>query len=199
MAAGCAVDNQPKSRFGPRDSNALGFLLHDEVRQAWCCPYCQAVLLTDAELSVLRTFMEVQVRVGIARANHRCGPKEAPMPDHQSDLAHRIELVLAAAPGSMAKKAEALKVHRSTLHRWASGAVEPTTDQVAAVAGLLGLPPAVVHYGPTPVLRSLLPTRVDRAAARRLAGSAADVAAAVGVHRSTVSRWRKGKQQTGES
>ncbi len=67
-----------KSVFGPHDSNALGFLPHDEVRQAWCCPYCRAVLLTYAELSVLRTNMEVQVHVGIARANHRCGPKDAP-------------------------------------------------------------------------------------------------------------------------
>lgn len=108
----------------------------------------------------------------------------------QTELALRIELTLRAAPGTVSDIASTLGVHRSTLHRWASGQVEPTTQQVQALAALAGVDPALVHYGPTPVLRSTLPPRLTRAEALRQGGSAAAVAAAAGVHRSTVTRWR---------
>lgn len=76
-----------------------------------------------------------------------------------TDLPLRLELAIRALPGSVPEKARRFGVHRSTLHRWAAGSARPTDEQIAALAEALGILPAVLHYGPTPVLRSCLPVR----------------------------------------
>lgn len=75
-----------------------------------------------------------------------------------SELALRMELALRALPGNVNSKAQKFGVHRTTLHRWASGVSEPTYEDVKKLAEMLGIPTSAI-YGPTPVLRTLLPRR----------------------------------------
>lgn len=103
-----------------------------------------------------------------------------------------LTLVLAAIPGNASERASKVGVHRSTLHRWTTGVSAPREEEWERLAKLVGVDLAVLRYGPTPVLRSLLPKPAPtRAEVIAMSGSASEIARATGLHRGTVARWRR--------
>ncbi len=110
--------------------------------------------------------------------------------DHHSEVARRLMLVVERVPGGATAHANALGVHRATLHRWVTGRTEPTAADVAKVASLAGLPAVLVHYGPTEELERLLPgPKPSVAEAWSMVPRVKEAAKLAGVHRSTVERW----------
>jgi hypothetical protein len=114
-----------------------------------------------------------------------------------SDATLHLTLALAALPGNVSQKADLLKVHRTTMHRWTSGRTLPREEDWATLSRLPDVPLGTLRYGPTPVLRSMLPRpRPTRAEVLRMSGTLDEVSAITGHTRSTILRWRRAASPT---
>lgn len=107
-----------------------------------------------------------------------------------------LKLATDALGPTTTSRADRLRVHRSTIHRWVTGKCRPREDDWEQIARALDIPVAVVRYGPVPVLRSMLPPRwtADVAAASSL--PAVEAAHRAGVSVATIRRYRKRRKES---